>query len=190
MNRRMKILLPMLVMLALVGIVFNSMAEESESPDAAKIERGRYLVMVAGCNDCHTPKIMTDMGPVLDSSRLLSGQPASEKVGPPPANLGEGGWVVAGNPHFTAWTGDWGVSFAANLTSDKKTGLGNWTDEQFIKTMRTGKHRGFGRPILPPMPWFNLAPATDEDLSAILSYLKSTKPIENKVPDPIPPAGK
>ena len=55
----------------------------------------------------------------------------------------------------TAWAGPWGVSFTANLTPDKETGLGDWTEEQFIATMRTGKHQGKGRPVLPPMPYFN-----------------------------------
>ena len=56
------------------------------------------------------------------------------------------------NGHVTAWAGPWGVSYAANLTPDKRTGIGAWTADQFIKTMRTGKHLGVGRPVLPPMP--------------------------------------
>lgn len=68
-----------------------------------------------------------------------------------------------------------------------ETGIGVWTTEIFIKAMRTGKHMGAGRPILPPMPWFNYAKATDEDLKAILAYLKTLKPIKNAVPAPIPP---
>ena len=52
----------------------------------------------------------------------------------------------------TAFAGPWGVSFTANLTPDKETGLGKWTEEMFIATMRTGRHQGKGRPMLPPMP--------------------------------------
>ena len=182
----------LLVVASFAGVVFVASASEppASSEATAKIERGRYLVTLGGCGDCHTPKKMTKMGPVEDSTLLLSGHPASEKVPEPPAGLSMTGWVAAGNGHFTAWTGPWGVSFAVNLTSDPKTGIGNWTDEQFISAMRTGKHRGFGRPILPPMPWPNLAHATDEDLSAILAFLKSTKPIVNQVPEPIAPAQK
>ena len=88
---------------------------------------------------------------------------------------------------ITAFVGPWGVSFASNLTPDKQTGIGLWTENVFIQTMRTGKHMGKGRPILPPMPWFNLAKATDEDLKAMFAFFKSLPPIKNAVPQPIPP---
>lgn len=173
------------------GVLLLAAASEPvASDDAGKIERGRYLVTLGGCGDCHTPKKMTQAGPVEDSTRLLSGHPASEMVGEVPANLGAGGWIATCNAHLTAWAGPWGVSYAVNLTSDPKTGLGGWNDEQFIKAMRTGKHRGFGRPILPPMPWVNLSYASDADLSAILAFLKSTQPIVNKVPEPVMAAAK
>jgi hypothetical protein len=83
--------------------------------------------------------------------------------------------------------GPWGTSFAANLTPDKASGLGGWTVDQFIKTMRTGKHLGVGRPILPPMPWFDVAVLRDADLKALFAYLRSVKPISNAVPAPLPP---
>jgi hypothetical protein len=79
------------------------------------------------------------------------------------------------------------VSFAANLTPDP-TGLQGWTADYFIQTMRTGKHWGTGRAILPPMPWFNVAGLTDADLRAVFAYLQALKPIANQVPLPIPPA--
>ena len=83
--------------------------------------------------------------------------------------------------------GPWGTSFAANITPDNATGIGGWTAEHFIKTMRTGKHLGIGRPLLPPMPWFDIAVLNDADLKAIYVYLKSMKPVQNAVPAPIPP---
>jgi hypothetical protein len=99
--------------------------------------------------------------------------------------------VIATNPTLTAWSGPWGISFAANLTPDQKTGMGMWTEEMFIKAMRTGKHMGMSRPILPPMPWQNVAAMTDGDLKAVFAYLRSIPPIVNLVPLPIPPpAGK
>ena len=153
-----------------------------------KVKRGGYLVSVGGCNDCHTPKILTEAGPGLDSTRFLSGHPADEQLPDAPVDIvGPGKWGVVGNNNFTAWAGPWGISFAANLTPDMVTGSGAWTEESFKMAMRTGKHLGAGRPILPPMPWFNVATATDEDLSAIFAYLKSLKPIENMVPPPVPP---
>ena len=74
----------------------------------------------------------------------------------------------------------------ATMTPDA-TGLGHWTAEDFIKTLRSGKHLGSGRALLPPMPWFNTASLSDEELKDLFAYLKSLKPILNKVPEPIPP---
>jgi mono/diheme cytochrome c family protein len=157
---------------------------------AAQVERGRYLVTVGVCNDCHTPKVMTDKGPALDTSRLLSGHPAAEAPPPVPAGvLSASGWSAMSNAGLTAWTGPWGVSFTRNLTPDQATGLGSWTEEMFIKTIRNGKHQGEGRDLLPPMPWPMYAQATDDDLKAMWAYLQSIAPIENAVPEPLPPAG-
>ncbi|HKK20254.1 MAG TPA: diheme cytochrome c-553 [candidate division Zixibacteria bacterium] len=191
MSRRAQLAGLLLLATVYAGVYFVASASEPPKADkAAQIERGRHLVALGGCGDCHSPKRMSEMGPVQDSALLLSGQPASEKVPDPPAGLSMDGWVAACNGNFTAWTGPWGVSFAANITSDPKTGIGNWTTEQFISAMRTGKHRGFGRPILPPMPWQNMAALSDEDLADMLAFLKSTKPVANEVPAPIPPAQK
>jgi hypothetical protein len=81
------------------------------------------------------------------------------------------------------------VSFPRNLTPDQATGLGSWTEEMFIKTLRLGKHQGEGRDLLPPMPWQSIGQFNDDDLKAIWAYLQSIPPIDNAVPDPIPPAG-
>jgi hypothetical protein len=101
--------------------------------------------------------------------------------------MAPGKWSAMTNDDLTAWAGPWGVSFAANLTPDKATGLGAWTADQFIKTMRTGKHMGVGRPILPPMPVQNVAALGDADLAALFAYLRSLKPIQNQVPAPLTP---
>jgi mono/diheme cytochrome c family protein len=161
-------------------------ADGSPLGEADAVSRGRYLVTLGGCNDCHTPKLLTAQGPVPDSSRFLSGHPADSKVPPVPAGvLGPQGWGALATPGLTAWAGPWGVSFTANLTPDP-TGLGSWTPEQFIRTMRTGKHLGVGRPILPPMPWYDIGKLTDRDLQAVFAYLRSLKPIQNPVPAPLP----
>jgi cytochrome c553 len=89
---------------------------------------------------------------------------------------------------MTAWSGPWGVSHTANLTPDPETGLGALSEENFVQSIRTGKHLGAGRDILPPMPWPMYRNLSDEDLKAIFAYLKSIPPIKNKVPDPVPPA--
>ena len=88
----------------------------------------------------------------------------------------------------TAFAGPWGISYSANLTPDKNTGLGIWTEDMFLKAMKTGKHMGTSREIQPPMPWPWIGKATDEDLKAIFAYLQSIPPIVNHVPDYEPPA--
>ena len=87
----------------------------------------------------------------------------------------------------TAFAGPWGVSFTANLTPDMETGLGKWTEETSIATLRTGRHEGQARPILPPMPWPMIGSMTEEDLQAIFAYLQSIPPIRNRVPAPVNP---
>jgi len=159
----------------------------AEMTQAEKVKRGEYLVTIAGCNDCHTPKIMTPEGPKLDLDRLLSGHRSDEQLAP--VDLAAVGPYALFNGSLTAAIGPWGTSFSANLTSDE-SGIGNWTEEQFERAVREGKSKGLAnnRALLPPMPWENLVHLTDEDLSAIFAYLKSTKPVRNVVPAPIPPA--
>lgn len=153
------------------------------------IARGQYLSFVSGCNDCHTPKKFGPQGPEFDSTRLLSGHPASD---PLPAidlkALQPGNWVLFA-PDLTTAVGPWGISYAANLTPDSATGIGAWSEGTFIKALRTGKHMGqeAGRPILPPMPWQTISQMTDEDLKALFTFLHSIKPISNRVPNPVPP---
>ncbi|MFD2247505.1 cytochrome c [Pontibacter ruber] len=148
---------------------------------------GEHLVIIAGCHDCHTPKKMTAHGPEADSSRLLSGHPAKM----PPPDIDRAAFEKKGlavTQTLTAWTGPWGISYAANLTSDK-TGIGNWQEKNFITAMREGKSKGManGRMLLPPMPWQHYRHMTDEELKAVFAYLKSTKPVSNVVPAPQPP---
>jgi len=154
--------------------------------DAARIARGEYLVTIGGCHDCHTPWKLGERGPEPDLTRMLSGHPESLRMPPAPA-LPPGPWVSSVAGSMTAWAGPWGVSFTANLTPDKETGLGDWTFEQFVQALRTGRHQGKGRPILPPMPYFNYAKATDEDLASIFTYLRSIPAVRNRVPEPIDP---
>ncbi len=153
------------------------------------IARGKYLVTVSGCNDCHSPKLMTQVGPVPDSTKLMSGYPSERGI----PSLSEAiakdqNWVKM-SPDATAFVGPWGISFGANLTPDETTGIGSWTEEVFIKTLRTGKHLGQdgGRPIMPPMPWYMVAKMTNEDLSSVYQYLMSLPAIKNPVPAPVPP---
>jgi hypothetical protein len=154
-------------------------------PNAERIERGAYLVKIMGCNDCHTPWKMGPQGPEPDMARMLSGHP--EQIGPLPAAKMNDPFIWAGSGTNTAFSGPWGVSYAFNLTPEQNTGLGIWTEDMFIKTIRTGRHMGTSRPINPPMPWPMYRNATDEDLKSVYAYLRTIKPIVNHVPEYVPP---
>lgn len=151
-----------------------------------RVKRGAYLTWFGGCHDCHTPLMMSADGPLPDFSRALSGHPEQMPL-PPAPTPAPGPWIVSAAATLTAWSGPWGTSFTANLTPDKETGLGSWTPEMFIATMRTAKHMGRGRKLLPPMPVQNLAGLSDEDLRAIFAFLQAIPAVKNRVPQPLPP---
>jgi mono/diheme cytochrome c family protein len=156
---------------------------DTQAPKMSPSDRGKYLVTAMGCNDCHTPLKRGPAGPEPDMTRMLSGHPEGEKLGPAPKVSGGWGWVGAASN--TAFAGPWGVSYTANLTPDQNTGLAVWTEDMFVTAMREGKHMGKSRPILPPMPWPAFKNLSDEDLKAIYAYLKTIPPVTNHVPDPV-----
>jgi mono/diheme cytochrome c family protein len=167
--------------------------EQATSPETKTmtkeemIKRGDYIVTTGSCHDCHSPKVMTPMGPVPDSTKLLSGHPAGSPL--PPINLNSlkpGNWMSMA-ADITAFVGPWGISYAANLTPDSATGIGAWSEATFINTIRSGKHLGNGRDILPPMPWPFVSKMTDDDLKAVFAFLQSLPPISNRVPAPVSP---
>ena len=177
--------------LLLVIFVLLLAACAEKANHQSPVERGRYLVTIGSCNDCHTPKIFTAKGPVLDSTRMLSGHPANSPLPEIPKGvIGPAQWGALASNDLTAWAGPWGVSYAYNLTPDMKTGIGGWTEELFIQTLRKGKFMGASRDILPPMPWEMVAQMSDDDLKAVFAYLKSLPPIENAIPPPMPPAAR
>jgi mono/diheme cytochrome c family protein len=136
-------------------------AAQTTPASADPVARGKYLSVICGCGDCHTPGTLYGQP---DTTRLLSG-----------SELG--------------WQGPWGVTYARNLTSDEETGLGKWTEEDIVQTIRTGKRKD-GSPILPPMPWPDFARMTDEDLHALAAYIKSVPAVKHQVPAVIPPTAK
>src|SRR5690606_13625758 len=109
--------------------------ETEESP----LKRGEMLVNAVGCHDCHSPKKMTDKGPIFDPDRLLSGHPANEVLGA--YDLETAIAYVLFTQGLTAAIGPWGTSFAANLTPDD-TGIGSWTEVQFLTAIKHGKYKG------------------------------------------------
>ena len=152
------------------------------------VQRGTYLVNAIGCDDCHSPKKMGPRGPEVDSALRFSGYPAGRPL--PAFDTGTAKqWILFGGD-LTSTVGPWGVSFSANISSDP-TGIGSWTEAQFVRCIREGKWKGLeqGRPLLPPMPWENFGKLSDEDLRSIYAFLKTTKPVNNTVPQPIPPGG-
>jgi hypothetical protein len=164
----------------------NTEGMVAEVSSDSLIKHGEYLVSIMGCHDCHSPKIMTPQGPAIDTANMLAGHLANMPLPPLDPN-GNKDWFMF-SPTLTAVVGPWGISYAANLTSDA-SGIGNWTEAQFFKAIREGKYKGMDntRPLLPPMPWQMIAKATDHDLKSIFAYLKSTPAVENVVPAPIPP---
>lgn len=162
----------------------NTTADGQRITKDSLIKRGNYLVTAMGCNDCHTPKVMTPTGPAPDTGRLLSGHRADVQL--PPANTDalKNGWALF-YAEGTAMISPMGTSYAANITSDE-TGIGNWTLEQFKTALTKGKWKGMenSRDLLPPMPWENYRNLSNADVEAIFTYLKSTKPVNNLVPAP------
>ena len=152
------------------------------------VKRGAYLVTVMGCDDCHSPKRMGAHGPEIIPELRLSGYRQNIPLTPVNTDEIKKGWVLF-SPDLTAAAGPWGVSFAANLTSDL-TPKGSWTELQYKKALREGKYKGLDntRPLLPPMPWPNFGQLTDADIKAVFTFLQSTKPVKNIVPAPQQPA--
>jgi cytochrome c553 len=185
---------PLIFGLAFFGFIAAAVPAVVNATDTAastqgytpNVEHGAYLARTMVCNDCHTPWTLGPNGPEPDMTRALTGHPEDLKL-PPPPSLPDGPWVTLASASMTAWSGPWGISYTANLTPDKETGLGDWTEEMFIKTMRTGLHQGKGRPILPPMPWQMFGKLTDNDLKDLFAYLQSLPPVKNRVPAPVDP---
>lgn len=160
-------------------------AETATASPPASAERGKYLVAAMGCGDCHSPKRMGPQGPVEVEDRLLSGHPEGAPL--PPAPAPSGPWIAAASADQTAWAGPWGVSFGTNLTPDENTGIGSWSEETFVQSLKTGRHMGVARPVLPPMPWPAIRHLSDDDLRSIYAYLRTIPPVHNRVPEPLPP---
>ena len=124
-------------------------------------------------------------GPVEDQTRLLSGHPEEAVLEAPPAPTGS--WIASASSDLTAWAGPWGISYPFNLTPDENTGIGSWSEQTFVQAIKTGRHMGVSRPILPPMPWHFYRNLTEEDLGSIYAYLRTIPPVHNRVPLPVPP---
>jgi mono/diheme cytochrome c family protein len=177
-----------LILLALAPLALSQSTAKSSTPElASAAERGKYLVSILACDDCHTPLKWGPSGPEPDMAKHLNGHPEGMTMGPPPALTGN--WLWAGAATNTAFAGPWGITYAINLTPDENTGIGIWTEKMFVDALRTGKHMGASRTIMPPMPWPAYRNLTDPDLKAIYAYLRTLKPVKNRVPDYLEPKG-
>ena len=126
------------------------------------VARGKYLAVIGGCTDCHTPGYFFGKP---DQKRYLGGS--------------EVGFEIPGM----------GVFHGPNLTPDKETGLGNWSTAEIVTALQTGV-RPDKRILAPIMPWKALAQLTKDDVNAIAAYLKSIPAVKNKVPGPFGPTEK
>ena len=150
----------------------------ASTADAAKIARGKYLMTVGACNDCHSPKLDPQQHP--DPKRPFSGRPQTTQA--PSQNPNE----IHASLDLTAWAGPWGVSYGANLSPDPETGLAKrYTEASFIKTLRTGK-KPEGEDLLPPMPWELYKVFSDDDIKAIWAYLQTIPAVKNNVKSAAP----
>ena len=131
----------------------------SHAADPAAVARGKYLVTIASCHDCHTPGYFLSKP---DMARYLGGSDV--------------GFELPGL----------GVFVGPNLTPDKETGLGNWTDAQVVAAIQIGA-RPDGRTLAPIMPYHAFANLTPQDAQAIVTFLRSLPPVSSKVPGPFGP---
>lgn len=177
------------LLVALTGATAMAKPKAAKAEAMSPVARGAYIVRTGGCNDCHTPWVFNkDLGmPMPDMTRMLSGHPAGTPDSATKINPKTDLALISGT--FTQFTLPFGIVYSANLTPDVETGLGGWTEEMFVKAIRTGMHMGApGRVILPPMPWPDVRALTDEDLKAVFAFLKTVPAIRNPVPDPkVPP---
>lgn len=143
------------------GALFTLLGVATHDAAAAtQLERGKYLVTIMGCTDCHTP------GSFLghpDMTKFLGGSDV--------------GFAIPGR----------GVFVGPNLTPDKATGLGSWTTEQVVTAFTTGV-RPDGRILASIMPWEEFAHLTKSDALAIAAYLRSLPPVNHAVPGPFGPS--
>jgi mono/diheme cytochrome c family protein len=151
--------------------VYTKATLETPAPDPSKLSqvpqrdreqvgRGRYLVEIAGCASCHT-------------DGALIGEPNAQRQ-------------LAGSHLGIAYTDPFtddlpGIAYPSNLTPDPMTGLGNWTDVQIAAAIRNGDSSG-GAGHLTGMSWPLYRHMTDDDVDAIVAYLRSIPSVHNEVP--------
>jgi len=150
-------LLPILLASGAVAIAL--LAAHRCAAAETDVERGRYLVTIAGCNHCHTPGYLLGKP---DENQFLGGSDV--------------GFFL---PHL-------GIFVGPNLTGDKETGLGNWSQDDIVKALQTGITPD-GRDLAPIMPWHDFAELKRSDADAIAAYLKTIPIVKHQVAGPFGP---
>ena len=151
-SRERQIMRPIILLATLASVAASGPARADGDP----VTRGKYLVQLGGCTDCHTPGYRSGKP---DMARYLGGSDV--------------GFATPGLGFFVP----------PNLTPDNETGLGTWTSEEIVTALQTGV-RPDGRILSPVMPWRNFANLTKPDAFAIAAFLKSLPPVRHKVPGP------
>jgi mono/diheme cytochrome c family protein len=139
---------------------FSGIAEAADKPNQQLVSRGYYLSQLGNCEHCHTPGHFLGK---RDQSKTLSG-----------SDVG-------------FWDPNLGTVIGPNITPDDETGIGTWTPQDIRLALTTGE-RPDGRLLSPVMPWADLAQLQEPDILALVEYLKSLKPVKNRVPGPFGPA--
>lgn len=138
----------------------------SFAPDnLLQVQRGEYLVELLGCGSCHTDGALEG---VPDFDKALAG-----------SSIG----IAFSNPMGNRYPG---IVFAPNLTPDPDTGLGGWSDKQIANAVRYGAGRHTSRRIV-IMPWQGYSKMTEEDVTAIVAYLRSVPAVRHEVPEEVIP---
>lgn len=171
-----------LLLIPLSSCHYNS--SDSDTYDESKISQGKSLVNESRCSFCHTPYVEEGED---EFDKYLSGHPEDYNFPDlPMVPKGSQQWFeFVENLENTIWLNSNAIVFSANITPDKETGIGTWTEKMFISAIRTGMHPKTKKNLNEPMPWTEYSSLTDDQLASIYAYLRTIKPVRNKVPNPI-----
>jgi mono/diheme cytochrome c family protein len=170
----------------LLLLTFTSTAGAANQTQDDQIEHGKYIAAIAGCTSCHTPLKPEYQDPAKWTPEQI------KTIAFNASAASDDDKFLAGGNVFDL--GPLGILLTRNLTPDKETGLGAWTNEQIKIAIKTGISHD-GRVLFPVMPYHVYNSMADADLDAVVAYLRSVKAVKNPIPEsaistegmPIPP---
>lgn len=139
---------------AVVALCLVGAAGAAAAGEKGKIKRGEYLATIMDCGGCHTPGVLLGKP---DMGRYLGGSDVGFQI-----------------PEL-------GTFYPPNITPDRETGIGDWSEAEIVAAVRTGV-RPDGRMLIPAMPYHAYGRLTDLDARALAAYLKTLPPVRNRVP--------